>query len=652
MRYRYGCRVVLSARASSLDGIRGLALASPIVVHLGLVGVDRGLWLAIGMFFTLSAFLVTSLALREIEATGRLAVKRFWIRRIRRLLPASLFVLAAIVGVALLIDWPGLSALRGDVISAVFWMANWEQLGDTGYWDSFTPSLTRHFWSLSFEEQVYVAFPLFVALVVVVSRSIPKVRHIPLAVPLSLGSGLLILGSWLLLWTNNDPTFLYLSTWTRLGEIAFGMLAASLSHLFPGRRITTRWASAIIVAGIAIATPFWIFSAGNTVGGVRWGITLATPASAVVITMLWRYPESLMSKFFSLRISAWLGRRAYGIYLLHLPVIEFMAFGLGVRQLPAWAMVVAVAGTIAGAGLMFRWLEEPIRVGQWLSSGRVIISAMAVSMVAVAMGAFALIAVVDETFTVDTVDAPPAELLQPPSGNDSATDNHSPDEALRKVALVVGDSTAWVTEGAVAAALGPGQWSSQSVHMVGCAFGGDVRLKSSVGGGAVVVREIGEEPGCDLWWNSLLSEWQRITQPTLIVIVGGYGLAYEIDPDGDNRWCRLGDGTGRCEKWAEVRLAAMTARLREESPDALLVWTTPGHIDPFGPLDIPRRAIDVLDRLIRSEAGQRGDPVIEFGEWLDDHLNLTVDGAHLGPDGVKALIPWMIDNLVPLVPGY
>lgn len=330
-----------------------------------------------------------------------------------------------------------------------------------------------------------------------------------------------------------------------------------------------------------------------------------------------------------------------------------MAFGLGVRQLPAWAMLVAVAGTIAGAGLMFRWLEEPIRVGQWLSSGRAIISTMAVSMAAVATAALALVIVVDETFTVGIVDAPPAELLEPPTVIDSGADDPartSPASALRRVALVVGDSTAWVTEGAVAAAIAPAEWSSHSVHMVGCAFGGDVRLKSSVGGGAVNVREIGDEPGCDLWWNSLLGEWQRTTRPTLIVIVGGYGLAYEIDPEGDDKWCRLGDGSGRCEQWAASRLAAMTERLRKESPDALVVWTTPGHIDPYGPLDIPRNAIDVLDRLIRAEAARHGDAVIDLGSWLDDHLDLTVDGTHIGPDGVRALIPWMVENLVPLVP--
>jgi peptidoglycan/LPS O-acetylase OafA/YrhL len=157
-------------RASALDGIRGVALACPIVVHLGIVGADRGLWLAIGMFFTLSSFLITSLALREVDSTGRLALGTFWMRRIRRLLPASLLVLAAIVTIAWAIDWPGLAAVKGDVLSALVWGANWEQLNGGGYWDSFSPSLTHHFWSLSFEEQVYIAFPIVVAALALVRR--------------------------------------------------------------------------------------------------------------------------------------------------------------------------------------------------------------------------------------------------------------------------------------------------------------------------------------------------------------------------------------------------------------------------------------------------------------------------------------------------
>jgi len=649
-----------ASRAASLDGIRGIALACPIVVHLGLVGSDRGLWLSIGMFFTLSAFLVTSLALREIDGSGRLAIGNFWMRRIRRLLPASLLVLALIVVVAVLMDWPGMAAVRGDVLSALVWGANWEQLHGGGYWDSFSPSLTHHFWSLSFEEQVYVVFPLFLGLLLLVSRSIARRRKNPFAVVLAAGSALLVAGSWFLLWTGDDAVALYLGTFTRLGEIAFGMLAACVSHLLPRRRLSRVGATAATLGAMAVAAPFWVFSAGDTVGGVRWGITVATPVTALTIALLWRHSDSIPARVFSWRVPAWLGRRAYGIYLLHLPIIEFMAHGLDVEHLPAWAMVVAVAATVIGAGVMFRWFEEPLRVGRFVRSGRTMLVSMATGMVAIAAAAVFVVADQDEVYAVPTADLPPSDLVLPPvvdagsstdSGESGATNgDDSATGGLRKVALVVGDSTAWVTHGAVEAALEPAGWQTFVVHMVGCPLGGDVRIKTSVMAGAVGVRELGEEAGCDRWWNELLGEWQRTVRPSLIVVVGGYGLAYEVDPENDDGWCRLGDGSGACEPWAADRLAATSERLRVESPDAVVVWTTPGHVDPFGPLDLPAAAIDELDTLIRARAEADGDPVVDLGAWLDDNLDLTVDGTHIGPDGVRVLTPWMAEKLSPLLP--
>jgi hypothetical protein len=129
------------------------------------------------------------------------------------------------------------------------------------------------------------------------------------------------------------------------------------------------------------------------------------------------------------------------------------------------------------------------------------------------------------------------------------------------------------------------------------------------------------------------------------MVVGGYALAYEVDPGADGRWCRLGDGTGRCESWAAGRLAATTERIRAYAPEAHVVWTTAGHVDPWGPLDIPPDAIDVLNRLIDAEARRSGASVLDLGTWLDGHLDLTVDGTHLGPEGVAALTPWMATEI-------
>ena len=77
---------------------------------------------------------------------------------------------------------------------------------------------------------------------------------------------------------------------------------------------------------------------------------------------------------------------------------------------------------------------------------------------------------------------------------------------------------------------------------------------------------------------------------------------------------------------------------------------TAGHVDPWGPLDIAPEAIDGLNSLIRGEAERSGSLLVDLGTWLDAHLDLTVDGTHLGADGVEALVPWFDVNLTPIVP--
>lgn len=626
-------------RSLALDGIRGLALACPIVVHLGLVGSDRGLWLAIGMFFTLSAFLVTDLALREIERTGTISISRFWLRRVRRLLPASLLVLALTVTVAVLIDWPSLSSLRGDVLSALVWGANWEQLKGSGYWDAFTPSLTNHFWSLSFEEQVYVLFPVLVGGLVLAKKRF-ELRN-----SLALTSTVMIVVSWWLLWTIDDASILYLSSFTRLGEIGFGMLAACLHHRHPTSRSLARTASLVIVAALAAATPFWIWASGTTVAGVRWGITVSTPLMALVIAMLWRHPSSLPARFFSLRVPAWLGRRSYGIYLLHLPIIEFTAFRLHQERLAWWAMLTVIGATLVAAGAMFRWFEEPLRTGRFVPSNRRVVMNLTVAAAVLAVATLPVTRSNSRLLEIDEPSAPPATAPD----NSGVEGDSSTEVDDRPGVLVVGDSTAWVTGSAVEKALDPLGYDVHGVHMVGCPFGGDVRIKTSVMGGKVGIRELGEEVGCDEWWNELLPQWLESLVPDHVIVVGGYAMAWEIDPDGDDRWCRLGDGSGRCEVWAAARLKATTDRIAESSPSTTIVYTSAGHVDPWGPLDIPSESIDVLNELISAEVERAGLSLLDLGSWLDDHLDLTVDGTHLGPDGVEALTPWLARRLPPIL---
>ncbi|MEY2642753.1 MAG: hypothetical protein RLZZ368_1400, partial [Actinomycetota bacterium] len=150
-----------------LDGLRGVAVLLVIVFHSGLGWVPGGL-LGVSLFFTLSGYLIVDLLVRESERCGRPNLGAFWSRRLRRLVPASLVVIVLVV---LLAKWLSTDVeaarIRGDAMSAVGYVANWRSIvQEQSYGQLFSaPSPLQHLWSLSIEEQLYLAIPLVVAAV-------------------------------------------------------------------------------------------------------------------------------------------------------------------------------------------------------------------------------------------------------------------------------------------------------------------------------------------------------------------------------------------------------------------------------------------------------------------------------------------------------
>jgi peptidoglycan/LPS O-acetylase OafA/YrhL len=151
----------------ALDGIRALAVALVLVFHADL-GVVGGGYVGVSVFFTLSGYLITRLLLVEITRTGTVDVPGFFARRLRRLLPASLACLAAVIVAARLGAFAEDLDLRRDVIGAAFQVQNWVQLaGGDSYRELLQGGIERaspveHSWSLAIEEQLYWLWPLAV----------------------------------------------------------------------------------------------------------------------------------------------------------------------------------------------------------------------------------------------------------------------------------------------------------------------------------------------------------------------------------------------------------------------------------------------------------------------------------------------------------
>ena len=146
--------------APALDGLRAIAVIAVLLYHGGVAWMPGG-FLGVDLFFCLSGYLITSLLLAELRGKGRIDLKAFWLRRARRLLPAAFVVIAVATAAAAILVPGDLAQTRGDAVASFFYVDNWHQLFvGQSYFAAFErPSLLRHMWSLSIEEQFYLLWP-------------------------------------------------------------------------------------------------------------------------------------------------------------------------------------------------------------------------------------------------------------------------------------------------------------------------------------------------------------------------------------------------------------------------------------------------------------------------------------------------------------
>ncbi len=363
-----------------LDGVRGIWLLPVMLVHAGFIVEIPGPWVAVSGFFTLSGYLITSLLLLEHDRDGGIGLKKFWGRRFRRLLPASLVVVALI---ALLSGvhpfWPK-SQLRGDLDSVLFYVSNWRFIATShnyGYAFRAAPSPVTHFWSLSLEEQFYLVFPLLMLGLFALRRLRRWLLPAGL-MALWLASGLRAVQ-----WYDREGwSAAYYSLDGRFGEIVMGaILAVVLARKSvvgwldspSGRRVVTV-VSLVCAAGwvyvlfkVKLSSPY-IYHGGLMVqsllsAGVIVGVTRPGPLQRVC----------------SWRPMCWIGARAYLAYMLHFPLFVILSPGRLYAYLPwpkdygqlRWAtFLLGGAVTFVVCGLSYRYFEGPIRAGTRLRGRR------------------------------------------------------------------------------------------------------------------------------------------------------------------------------------------------------------------------------------------------------------------------------------------
>jgi peptidoglycan/LPS O-acetylase OafA/YrhL len=646
-----------------LDGLRALALLAVLAFHHGWPGAPGG-YLGVSAFFTLSGFLITTLALGEWQRTGRLSWRRFWERRARRLLPAAVVTLA---GVLVLQAWTETGSgprFRGDVLAALGYGANWRLAqSDGGYADLFAePSPVVHFWSLAIEEQFYLAFPLVFAGVMAL---LGGTRRRGAAMTLF---GTAALASFAVAWVSasryGNDGLTYYGTHTRAGELLVGVvLAFVLFRPDPAAPATGRpraggWA--LDLAGVgALAGLAWLWhDVAIGEGGLFHGVTaLNALLTAVVVTAV--VGPGRLDRVLGVAPLRAVGKVSYGAYLFHWPLFLLLTPRLvGVTGPRLWAVRVAV--TLVAAAVSYVVIEAPFRFRLRMPRPRLaaVAAAGAAAVVVLALvlpqhgSAYADLAAAEQgAGALGAAGGDGGGGLEPAT-NVRATAAVAPPDgvAATDTVFMAGDSVAyslgvafhfWNTRG-------PERTFQVDNHIsFGCPIGGPGVVRGS--------DEHHTSADCETWRTDL-PEALAASSPDAVVMVMGL-----LDLNGreiDGEWREPGDPVH--DRWLRGRIDELASVL--EAPGVPVVWMTFPHVRAKDRSD-PTRAWETLainepakvDRfnelLAEVVADHDGIELVDLAGWLETWPEQSFDpemrdGIHFSYAGADKVGNWLIPQVL------
>jgi peptidoglycan/LPS O-acetylase OafA/YrhL len=329
-------------RITQIQGLRALAAILVTVFHARLI---PGGFIGVDIFYVISGYLITGLILREIEKTGTLDLRSFYQRRIKRLLPTSVFVLF-VTAIFAWILFPPITrdALGRDLFAAATYISNYL----FAWWQNdyqnlnATPSPFIHYWSLAVEEQFYLVWPIFILFL---ARYGKKVILGGIAIT-TLAS--LLFSIYL---TQVAPIWAFYSLPTRAWELGFGALLLFIPEMKKKIRILP-W-----LGFFGIAFSSLNFNENTAFPGKN---ALIPVLATVVLIASIKYWPPLFNDLSNSRISQWLGAISYPLYLWHWPALVLPSSALG-RPLRFYERFLCILLTIILAHFTSKFVEEPLR---------------------------------------------------------------------------------------------------------------------------------------------------------------------------------------------------------------------------------------------------------------------------------------------------
>ena len=356
---------------TGLDGIRAIAVIMVLAYHLKLALFKSG-FLGVTVFFVLSGYLITGILISEVEEEGTIDLKNFWLRRIRRLVPAVMSMAVVIIFVSAVVNRIIFTKGCKDFLASVLGFNNWWQIfNKVSYFEAAgVTSPFTHCWSLAIETQFYLIYPLILLGIYKLAKSRGEGRA---------KRGLLFAGVTLLLALisvilmivlfdpQQDASRVYYGTDTRAFSLLFGALLAILwEYRMVPRRLSASVNMVLGSVSFAVLLVMTIAINGSSNFWYRGGQFVGTILTVLVIyTVLGR--KTWLSRFLSNPVLKWIGDRSYSIYLWHYPIILLISKGIKASW---WITLIEIVLSVVLAELSYRFIETPIRhgiIGEYLN---------------------------------------------------------------------------------------------------------------------------------------------------------------------------------------------------------------------------------------------------------------------------------------------
>ncbi|HCA7066086.1 TPA: acetyltransferase [Staphylococcus pseudintermedius] len=342
-----------------LDGVRAVAVIAIIIYHLNPQWLSGG-FLGVDTFFVISGYLITSLLLTEYHNTGKIKLMSFWLRRVKRLIPAVLFLVMGVIVLSLIFMPTEIQKVRADSIAAIFYVSNWWYImQNVDYFEQFAVQPLKHLWSLAIEEQFYLVFPIVLLSLLSFIRRLKSIRIIFLILLV-----ISMIAMMVLYVPNENVARVYFGTDTRIQTLLMGVLLALVWPPFQLKaKVNRQMRTMIDTAGVVgLAILFICFKFVSETNSILYygGFFLISTVTLLVIASS-VHPSGYFAKFLGNKVFTFIGSRSYSLYLWHYPIIVLIHHQFVQGQIPPLVYVVEILLMVLMAEFSYKFIEQPFR---------------------------------------------------------------------------------------------------------------------------------------------------------------------------------------------------------------------------------------------------------------------------------------------------